>query len=116
MSPDDSCTNERAVCDGDLRAERVRSPASASENLTFQLSEVWRRLPVGFGAVVNMGRLALAVGRAVGVITACSHSSPVAEPGVAAGSFVDALIVSVEEVRRIANYHELTARKSRGRN
>ncbi len=59
--------------------------------------------------MVGVGRRALIVGCVVVVISACSHDNTSAEPGVAAGSRVDALIVSVDEVRRIANYEELTA-------
>ncbi|SOJ57297.1 hypothetical protein MSIMFB_04773 [Mycobacterium simulans] len=42
-------------------------------------------------------------------ITACSHSGTSAKPSSAPVSRADALIVSVEDVRRIANYEELTA-------
>lgn len=64
-----------------------------------------------------MRTLAAATGRAAAVVacsatlaaTACSHSGPSANPTPTPGSRADALIVSVEEVRRIANYEELTA-------
>lgn len=48
---------------------------------------------------------------AIATITACSHggANPGAKPSTAPGSRVDALIVSIEDVRRIANYEELTA-------
>lgn len=42
-------------------------------------------------------------------VPACSHEVTSSRPGTPAGSRADALIVSVEEVRRIANYEELTA-------
>lgn len=42
-------------------------------------------------------------------VAACSHNATSARPGTPAVSRADALIVSIEEVRRIANYEELTA-------
>ncbi|ORA24706.1 hypothetical protein BST12_04355 [Mycobacterium angelicum] len=42
-------------------------------------------------------------------VPACSHSSSAAHSGAKPGSRADALIVSVEDVRRIANAEELTA-------
>ncbi len=42
-------------------------------------------------------------------VTACSHDGTSAQPSTPAVSRADALIVSIEEVRRIANYEELTA-------
>ncbi|WP_310784496.1 sensor domain-containing protein [Mycobacterium sp. Z3061] len=46
---------------------------------------------------------------ALAALTACSHrNTPAAAPSTSAATGVDALIVSVEDVRRIANYEELT--------
>ncbi|OBK46192.1 sensor domain-containing protein [Mycobacterium kubicae] len=42
-------------------------------------------------------------------IAACSHHGTAAKPAPAAGTHADSLIVSVEEVRRIANHEGLTA-------
>lgn len=42
-------------------------------------------------------------------VAACSHNGTSARPSTPAVSRADALIVSIEEVRRIANYEELTA-------
>lgn len=42
-------------------------------------------------------------------LTACSQPGTSAKPADATGSRADSLIISVEEVRRIANYEELTA-------
>lgn len=46
---------------------------------------------------------------AVVALTACSPGSRSANPGTAAVSRADSLIISIEDVRRIANYEELTA-------
>lgn len=43
------------------------------------------------------------------MVTACSSNGRSAQSGPPLGTRADALIVSVEEVRRIANYEELTA-------
>lgn len=40
---------------------------------------------------------------------ACSHHGTSAQPAAPSASHADALIVSIEDVRRIANYEELTA-------
>lgn len=42
-------------------------------------------------------------------LAACSNGAASTQPGAPAASRADALIVSIEEVRRIANYEELTA-------
>lgn len=51
-------------------------------------------------------RAVFVISCAVAVLTGCSHHSTPSPP---AATGADALIVSVEEVRRIANYDELTA-------
>ncbi|BBX76156.1 hypothetical protein BST45_09995 [Mycobacterium shinjukuense] len=51
----------------------------------------------------------LLVSCVVAAISACSHHSPAAQPGTEPLSRADSLIVSIEDVRRIANYEELTA-------
>lgn len=43
------------------------------------------------------------------MITACSHNNSTSASPTSTATGVDALIVSVEEVRRIANYEELTS-------
>ena len=53
-------------------------------------------------------RAVLTVCCAMAAITGCSHSNTSATP-TATATGADALIVSIEEVRRIANYEELTA-------
>jgi hypothetical protein len=58
------------------------------------------------GALVR--RAVFVVFFALAALTACSHRSTPAAPSTSAVSGVDALIVSVEDVRRIANYEELT--------
>ena len=54
-------------------------------------------------------RRAFVVCCAMVAIAACSHRGTSATPSTTPVSGVDALIISVEEVRRIANYEELTA-------
>ncbi len=44
---------------------------------------------------------------AIAALTACSHQNTQATPSSTTATGVDALIVSVEDVRRIANYEEL---------
>lgn len=108
MPDDNLCRNKRAIRVGEPWFERSRIVESTSKKLKCQAS--WRNwLPPGVRAAVAGGRLPVIVGCVVVVITACSPSSTVAEPNVTGGSHVDALIVSVDEVRRIANYEELTA-------
>ncbi|BBX94893.1 sensor domain-containing protein [Mycobacterium lacus] len=55
------------------------------------------------------GRSAVVACCAMVAITGCSHQGPSAKPSAAAASRADSLIISVEEVRRIANYEELTS-------
>ncbi|WP_169726301.1 sensor domain-containing protein [Mycobacterium riyadhense] len=57
----------------------------------------------------NAGRFAVIACCALVTITACSHSGTSAQPSSPPVSRADALIVSVEDVRRIANFEELTA-------
>lgn len=58
----------------------------------------------------KVGRSAFVICCAVAAITACSHNSPAAKPTTTTpASGAEALIVSVEEVRRIANFDELTS-------
>ncbi|MHA7649023.1 sensor domain-containing protein [Mycobacterium sp. ML4] len=57
------------------------------------------------GAVVR--RAVFVVLCALAGVTACSHHSTPAAPSTSAGTDVDALIISVEDVRHIANYEEL---------
>ncbi|WP_224770370.1 sensor domain-containing protein [Mycobacterium simulans] len=61
-------------------------------------------------AVARACRSALIVCCAAVTITACSHNSPAAKQTVTAPpSGADALIVSLDDVRRIANYDRLTS-------
>ncbi|ETW24499.1 hypothetical protein MGAST_08030 [Mycobacterium gastri 'Wayne'] len=61
-------------------------------------------------ALAGTGRSLLIICTALLVITACSHKGTSAKPtATTAPTGADALIISVEEVRRIANYEELTA-------
>ncbi|WP_081287606.1 sensor domain-containing protein [Mycobacterium asiaticum] len=46
---------------------------------------------------------------AIATLAGCSHSATPASPSPTPGSRADALIVSIDDVRRIANYEELTA-------
>lgn len=55
-----------------------------------------------------MSRAAVLVSCAVAALTACSHNDTSATPSTAAVSRADSLIVSVDDVRRIANHDELT--------
>jgi hypothetical protein len=59
-------------------------------------------------ATALVRRAVLSVCCAVVAMTACSHQNTSAPPTTAAARGADALIVGVEEVRRIANYEELT--------
>ncbi|ORB87754.1 hypothetical protein B1987_21655 [Mycobacterium kansasii] len=60
--------------------------------------------------MAGTGKSVFIVCTALLVITACSHKGTSAKPSTTApASGADALIISVEEVRRIANYEELTA-------
>ena len=59
-------------------------------------------------AAALVRRAVLSVCCAVVAMTACSHQNTSAPPSTPAAKGADALIVSVEEVRRIANYEELT--------
>ncbi|KAA1248470.1 sensor domain-containing protein [Mycobacterium simiae] len=65
-----------------------------------------RAIKHGLAAAVRWAFIACCL---VATITACSHSSTTATTSTAPASRVDALIVGVEEVRRIAQYEELTA-------
>ncbi|MCV7074627.1 sensor domain-containing protein [Mycobacterium szulgai] len=61
-------------------------------------------------AAARAGRSAFVTCCAVAAITACSHNGTAAKSTpTTTASGADALIVSVEEVRRIANYDELTS-------
>ncbi len=53
------------------------------------------------------GRSAIIVCSAVVAISACSHPSTPAKPSTTPAAGIDALIVSVEDVRRIANTDDL---------
>lgn len=54
-------------------------------------------------------RTTTAVVGALIALTGCTHRDKAAAPGEAPGGRADVLIVSIDEVRRIANYEELTA-------
>ncbi|ODR01096.1 hypothetical protein BST27_01270 [Mycobacterium intermedium] len=61
------------------------------------------------GSVLGAARSAFVACCAVFVIPACSHDSTAANPNpTPQATGIDALIVSVEDVRRIADYDELT--------
>ncbi|MCQ4359990.1 sensor domain-containing protein [Mycobacterium gordonae] len=60
-------------------------------------------------AAALVGRAIIVMLCALAALTGCSHrSNTPAAPSTSASTGVDALIVSVEDVRRIANYEELT--------
>ncbi|OBS02018.1 hypothetical protein A9W98_16990 [Mycobacterium gordonae] len=60
-------------------------------------------------AAALVGRAIVVMLCALAALTGCSHrSNTPAAPSTSASTGVDALIVSVEDVRRIANYEELT--------
>ncbi len=73
----------------------------------------WRKWQMVFRAASSRrNRSAFIVCIAVLAISACSRQSTTAKPSTTTStppSGADALIISVEEVRRIANYEELTA-------
>ncbi|OOK82639.1 putative lipoprotein LpqQ [Mycobacterium kansasii] len=62
-------------------------------------------------ALAGTGKSLFIICTALLVITACSHKGTSAKPSTTTTplSGADALIIGVEEVRRIANYEELTA-------